>query len=127
MVRLADMPAWGTYEADLKRIPADQALKLSAYGIPLDWIYEREDGAGAHRRHGAFPATGTGCAPATLTPFSGVPGPVADEGLPGLVALRPVCVGQEASSGTLSNYLAVILGGAAPALCSTIRLSPVLK
>ena len=27
-------------EAGLKRIPPDQALKLSAYGIPLDWVYE---------------------------------------------------------------------------------------
>ena len=35
-----DMPTWGTYEAGLLRIPPDQALKLSAYGIPLDWIYE---------------------------------------------------------------------------------------
>ena len=26
----------GTYEAGLQRIPADQALKLSACGIPLD-------------------------------------------------------------------------------------------
>ena len=33
----ADMPARGAYEAGLERIPADQALKLSAYGIPLDW------------------------------------------------------------------------------------------
>ena len=24
--------------------PADQALKLSAYGIPLDWIYEGKMG-----------------------------------------------------------------------------------
>ena len=35
-----DMPTWGTYEAGLQRIPADQALKLSAYGIPLDWVYD---------------------------------------------------------------------------------------
>jgi DNA-binding transcriptional regulator YiaG len=42
MARLlgTDMPTWGTYEAGLKRIPADQALKLSPYGIPLDWVYE---------------------------------------------------------------------------------------
>ena len=42
MARLlgTDMPTWGTYEAGLQRIPADQALKLSAYGIPLDWIYQ---------------------------------------------------------------------------------------
>jgi hypothetical protein len=26
-------------EAGLQRIPVDQALKLSAYGIPLDWVY----------------------------------------------------------------------------------------
>ena len=31
---------WGTYEAGLARIPPDQALKLSPYGIPLDWIYD---------------------------------------------------------------------------------------
>jgi transcriptional regulator with XRE-family HTH domain len=35
-----DMPTWGTYEAGINRIPPDQALKLSAYGIPLDWIYQ---------------------------------------------------------------------------------------
>jgi hypothetical protein len=34
------MPAWEPYEAGLERSPADQALKLSAYGIPLDWTYE---------------------------------------------------------------------------------------
>jgi transcriptional regulator with XRE-family HTH domain len=28
------------YEEDRRRIPANQALKLSAYGIPLDWIYQ---------------------------------------------------------------------------------------
>jgi len=41
MARLigTDMPTWGTYEAGLQRIPVDQALKLSAYGIPLDWVY----------------------------------------------------------------------------------------
>jgi transcriptional regulator with XRE-family HTH domain len=33
-----DMATWGTYEAGVVRIPADQALKLSAYGIPLDWF-----------------------------------------------------------------------------------------
>src|SRR4051794_35424262 len=38
MARLlgTDMPTWGTYEAGLARIPVEQALKLSAYGIPLD-------------------------------------------------------------------------------------------
>ena len=35
-----DMATWGTYEAGVVRIPADQALKLSAYGIPLDWVYQ---------------------------------------------------------------------------------------
>jgi transcriptional regulator with XRE-family HTH domain len=42
MARLlgTDMPTWGTYEAGLARIPVEQALKLSAYGIPLDWIYQ---------------------------------------------------------------------------------------
>ena len=42
MARLlgTDMPTWGTYEAGLERIPPDQALKLSPYGIPLDWIYD---------------------------------------------------------------------------------------
>ena len=35
-----DVPTWGTYEAGVVRIPADQALKLSAYGIPLEWIYD---------------------------------------------------------------------------------------
>ena len=41
MARLigTDMPPWGTYEAGLQRIPVDQALKLSVYGIPLDWVY----------------------------------------------------------------------------------------
>jgi transcriptional regulator with XRE-family HTH domain len=41
MARLlgTDVPAWGTYEAGLQRIPAEQVLKLSPYGIPLDWIY----------------------------------------------------------------------------------------
>ena len=34
------MPTWGTYEAGTQRIPPDQALKLSAYGIPLGWIYD---------------------------------------------------------------------------------------
>jgi transcriptional regulator with XRE-family HTH domain len=28
------------YEAGRRRIPANQALKLAAYGIPLEWIYE---------------------------------------------------------------------------------------
>src|SRR4051812_39676409 len=39
MARLlgTDTSTWGTYEAGLQGIPADQALKLSAYGIPLDW------------------------------------------------------------------------------------------
>jgi transcriptional regulator with XRE-family HTH domain len=42
MARLigTDVPTWGTYEAGLQRIPVEQALKLSAYGIPLDWVYE---------------------------------------------------------------------------------------
>ena len=42
MARLlgTDVPTWSTYEAGLARIPADQALKLSAYGIPLEWIYD---------------------------------------------------------------------------------------
>jgi hypothetical protein len=42
MARLlgTDVAMWGTYEAGLARIPADQALKLSPYGIPLDWIYQ---------------------------------------------------------------------------------------
>jgi transcriptional regulator with XRE-family HTH domain len=35
-----DVPTWGTYESSLERIPPEQALKLAAYGIPLDWIYE---------------------------------------------------------------------------------------
>ena len=35
-----DMATWGTYEAGVVRIPADQALKLSAYGISLDWVYK---------------------------------------------------------------------------------------
>jgi hypothetical protein len=41
MARLlgTDVATWGTYEAGLTRIPAQQALKLSPYGIPLDWIY----------------------------------------------------------------------------------------
>ncbi len=40
MARLlgTDMPTWGTYEAGIKRIPPDRALKLSACGIPLDGI-----------------------------------------------------------------------------------------
>ena len=54
MARLlgTDMSTWGTYEAGLQRIPADQALKLSAYGIPLDWVYDGQDGqpAPAHPR-----------------------------------------------------------------------------
>ena len=42
MARLlgTDVPTWGTYEAGLERIPPEQALKLSPYGIPLDWIYQ---------------------------------------------------------------------------------------
>ena len=46
MARLlgADMPTWGAYEAGLERIPAHQALKFSAYGIPLDWLYEGKMG-----------------------------------------------------------------------------------
>jgi transcriptional regulator with XRE-family HTH domain len=42
MARLlgTDTSTWGTYEAGLERIPPDQALKLSAYGIPLDWVYD---------------------------------------------------------------------------------------
>ena len=42
MARLlgTDIPTWGTYEAGTQRIPPDQALKLSAYGIPLGWIYD---------------------------------------------------------------------------------------
>ena len=42
MARLlgTNMPTWGTYEAGTQRIPPDQALKLSAYGIPLAWIYD---------------------------------------------------------------------------------------
>ena len=35
-----DIPTWGTYEAGVVRIPPDEALKLSAYGIPLEWVYE---------------------------------------------------------------------------------------
>src|SRR4051812_34152904 len=35
-----DTPTWETYEAGTQRIPPDQALKLSAYGIPLEWIYD---------------------------------------------------------------------------------------
>ena len=30
-----DVPTWGTYEAGLERIPPDEALKLSPYGISL--------------------------------------------------------------------------------------------
>ena len=42
MARLlgTDLPTWGTYEAGTQRIPPDQALKLSAYGTPLGWIYD---------------------------------------------------------------------------------------
>jgi hypothetical protein len=42
MARLigTDVPTWGTYEAGLQRIPADQVLKLSPYGIPLEWVYQ---------------------------------------------------------------------------------------
>ena len=42
MARLlgTDMATWGAYEAGIQRIPADQALKLSPYGIPLEWIYQ---------------------------------------------------------------------------------------
>jgi hypothetical protein len=42
MARLlgTDMPTWGTYEAGLQRIRVDRALKLSAYGIPLEWVYQ---------------------------------------------------------------------------------------
>jgi hypothetical protein len=42
MARLigADVPTWGTYEAGLERIPAEQALKLSLYGIPLEWVFQ---------------------------------------------------------------------------------------
>src|SRR4051812_30868618 len=41
MARLlgTNMATWGTYEAGLERIPPEQAVKLCAYGIPLDWIY----------------------------------------------------------------------------------------
>src|SRR3954451_15873939 len=35
-----DVATWGTYEAGVVRTPADQALKLSAYGITLDWVYQ---------------------------------------------------------------------------------------
>jgi DNA-binding XRE family transcriptional regulator len=28
------------YEAGRRRIPANQALKLSSYGIPLEWVYQ---------------------------------------------------------------------------------------
>jgi hypothetical protein len=35
-----DIPTWGTYEAGLERIPVDQAVKLTAYGIRLEWIYQ---------------------------------------------------------------------------------------
>jgi hypothetical protein len=34
------MPTWGSYEAGLEPIPVDQAVKLAAYGIPLEWIYQ---------------------------------------------------------------------------------------
>jgi hypothetical protein len=34
-----NMATWGTYEAGLVRIPPEQARKLCAYGVPLDWIY----------------------------------------------------------------------------------------
>jgi transcriptional regulator with XRE-family HTH domain len=46
MARLlgTDTSTWGTYEAGLERIPPDQALKLSAYGIPLDWVYDGKMG-----------------------------------------------------------------------------------
>jgi transcriptional regulator with XRE-family HTH domain len=42
MARLTgtDMATWGAYEAGIQRIPADHALKLSPYGIPLEWIYD---------------------------------------------------------------------------------------
>ena len=42
MARLlgTDTPIWGTYEAGLLRIPVDQALKLSAYAIPPEWVYQ---------------------------------------------------------------------------------------
>ena len=42
MARLlgTDTSTCGTYEAGLQRIRADQALKLSTYGIPLDWVYD---------------------------------------------------------------------------------------
>jgi transcriptional regulator with XRE-family HTH domain len=42
MARLlgTDVPTWGTYEAGLDRSPPEQALKLSPYGVPLDWIYD---------------------------------------------------------------------------------------
>jgi hypothetical protein len=37
MARLrTDMPTWGTYEAGWN--PPEQAVKLSAYGIPLGWM-----------------------------------------------------------------------------------------
>jgi transcriptional regulator with XRE-family HTH domain len=51
MARLlgTDMPTWGTYEAGLQRIPVDQALKLSAYGIPLEWVYQGKT-ANLHRQ-----------------------------------------------------------------------------
>ena len=35
-----DMPTWGTYEDGLVRMPPDEALKLAAQGIPLNWIYD---------------------------------------------------------------------------------------
>jgi hypothetical protein len=42
MARLlgTNMATWGTYESGLQRIPPDQALRLSPYGIPLDWVYQ---------------------------------------------------------------------------------------
>jgi transcriptional regulator with XRE-family HTH domain len=51
MARLlgTDMPTWGTYEAGLQRIRVDRALKLSAYGIPLEWVYQGKT-TNLHRR-----------------------------------------------------------------------------
>ena len=42
MARLlsTDTATWGVYEAGLQRIPVDQTLKLSAYGIPLEWVFQ---------------------------------------------------------------------------------------